>query len=208
MKPNQITIFGGTFNPFHNGHLEIVKNIHDKLNIENIILLPNKTTYYKKCLEIVSDDDRIAMLKAVAEDTDFLSVSDIEIRRGGVTHTIDTVRSIYSNFPESKVSFIIGGDSLLHLPEWVDSYELFDRVHFITVIRGNIDTDKSVYLIKKYKENYSASIDLFSMPFIDISSSMIRDKIKNGESIDELVPDKVRDYIEAKGLYRGEKYNR
>lgn len=203
IRENNITILGGSFNPIHNGHIEMAKCAARQYNLENIVFMPNKSTYYKDNDAFVSDEDRINMLKLAIEDYDYMSVSDMEIRRGGVTHTIDTIRELKEEDPDRKIYFIIGGDSLEWVEKWVDADELLGSVTFLTAVRGKTDRARSKSIIEGiYSRHTDAAILLLDMKDYPMSSTDIRTKASEGGDISDMVPVKVAEYIKEKGLYR------
>ena len=203
IRENNITILGGSFNPIHNGHIEMAKCAARQYNLENIVFMPNKSTYYKDNDAFVSDEDRINMLKLAIEDYDYMSVSDMEIRRGGVTHTIDTIRELKEEDPDRKIYFIIGGDSLEWVEKWVDADELLGSVTFLTAVRGKTDRTRSKSIIEGiYSRHTDAAILLLDMKDYPMSSTDIRNKAAEGGDISDMVPVKVAEYIKEKGLYR------
>ena len=203
IRENNITILGGSFNPIHNGHIEMAKCAARQYNLENIVFMPNKSTYYKDNDAFVSDEDRINMLKLAIEDYDYMSVSDMEIRRGGVTHTIDTIRELKEEDPDRKIYFIIGGDSLEWVEKWVDADELLGSVTFLTAVRGKTDRARSKSIIEGiYSRHTDAAILLLDMKDYAMASTDIRTKASEGGDISDMVPVKVAEYIKEKGLYR------
>lgn len=199
-------IFGGSFNPVHRGHLKIAEAV-THLGIGRVILMPNETTYYKDHTELADDRDRMAMLSLAAETAPYLEVSDMEIRRGGITHTVDTIREIRKNRPElterGRVIFVIGGDSLKNLGTWVDADELLRTTIFLAALRDDMDLPAVELRIRKYRTDVpETEIHLLSLPPDPVSSSEIRDRIRRGQSVRDLVPEKVAAYISAHHLYR------
>ncbi len=198
-----IAILGGSFNPVHSGHIEMAVVAHAMYDTD-IILMPNKTTYYKENTPFVSDEHRIAMLEAAVSDYPYMSVSTMEIDRGGVTHTIDTIRVFKQEAPDRTVYFIIGGDSLEWVDRWVDADELLASTHFLAAIRGKTDRRRAMEIIDRISAEHPAShISLLDMKDIPISSTDIRNSIREGRSIRGLVPQKVEEYIYRNGLYQG-----
>jgi len=195
-------ILGGSFNPIHNGHLMMAECAHKQFDLDDIIVIPNKTTYYKKNKVFVSDEHRINMIKLAIEDKTYLSFSDMEIVRGGVTHTIDTIHEFQRLYPGVDLYFIIGGDSLEWVDRWVSAEELLSSVIFLSAVRGDTDKKRSLEIIKRIQGQYPESkIELLDMEDYPISSSDIRDKIKNGEDVREMLPEAVYKYIIQNGCY-------
>ena len=196
-------ILGGSFNPIHKGHLKMAECAHNQFGLDDIVVMPNKTTYYKENIEFVSDEDRLSMIRLAIEGESYLSVSDMEILRGGVTHTIDTIREFERLYPGVKLYFVIGGDSLAWVDRWVSAKELLESVTFLTAVRGENDIERSMDIIRRIKSEHPKSqIELLNMEDYPVSSSGIREKIKCGEDVSDVLPDKVYDYILEHGLYR------
>lgn len=206
IRENNITIMGGSFNPIHLGHLEMVKAAHTEYGLDSIVFMPNKSTYYKDNARFAPDEDRINMIKLAIEGYDYLSISEMEIKRGGVTHTIDTIRELKKEDPDRKIYFIIGGDSLEWVENWVDADELLGSVTFLTAVRGKTDRDRSKDIIRDiYSRHSDAAILLLNMEECDISSTDIRERAAEGKSLKKLVPPAVEEYIKNHNLYRGNK---
>lgn len=198
-------ILGGSFNPIHNGHLKLALSALDEYRLDKVLIMPNNDTYYKKDAGI-SDNDRIEMIKLAIEGFDKLELSDIEIRRGGITYTIDTIRELkQKDADEGTVNqyyFIIGGDSLQNLYYWRDIGGLFDNMIFLAAVRGDLDMGRLLDLKRMYLEHYpEAKIDFLSVDADNISSSDIRSRVAEGKSINGLVCEKVEGYIKSRGLY-------
>ena len=196
-------IIGGSFNPIHKGHLKMAESAHDQFELDEIVVMPNKTTYYKENMEFVSDEHRLNMIRSAIQDIPYLSVSDMEIVRGGVTRTIDTIREFKALYPDSELYFIIGGDSLEWVDRWVSADELLASVVFLTAVRGKTDIKRSKDIISRIKSEHPKSqIELLNMDDYPISSSEIREKIKIGENPSEMLPEKVYNYIVEHNLYK------
>ena len=196
-------ILGGSFNPIHKGHLKMAESAHDQFELDDIVVMPNKTTYYKENMEFVSDEHRMNMIRSAIQDIPYLSVSDMEIVRGGVTRTIDTIREFKALYPDSELYFIIGGDSLEWVDRWVSAEELLSSVVFLTAVRGKTDIKRSKDIISRIKSEHPKSqIELLNMNDYPISSSEIREKIKIGENPSEMLPEKVYNYIVEHNLYK------
>ena len=198
-------ILGGSFNPIHNGHLMMAQCAHEQFGLDDIVVMPNKTTYYKENLTFVSDEHRMNMIRLAIEGKSYLSLSDMEIKRGGVTHTIDTVREYKSMYPDIDLYFIIGGDSLEWIDRWVEADELLDSMTILSAVRGETDIRRSKEIIERIKKEHPLSnIELLNMKQCAISSSDIRKKISIGEDVREMLPENVFRYIMEHELYNGE----
>ncbi|MDR4948662.1 nicotinate-nucleotide adenylyltransferase [Neobacillus cucumis] len=185
----KVGILGGTFNPPHYGHLLIANEVLSELDLDIIWFMPNHEPPHKKKPDSVKDEERLRMLElAITGNTNF-SVQPIELKRTGPSYTVDTMKILNENYPEYQFFFIIGADMIEYLPKWHDIDILVNLVQFVGVERPsyNHQTDYPVLYI--------------DVPSIDVSSSMIRDRVKRGKSVRYLLPDSVIDYIEEKQLY-------
>lgn len=198
-----IAILGGSFNPIHNGHIAMADAAHEMCKTD-VVLMPNKTTYYKDNKVFASDEDRLSMVRFAAEERDYLMYSDMEIKRGGVTHTIDTIRFLKGVNPDRRIYFIIGGDSLEWIDRWVDAEELLESITVLTSVRGATDRNRSEEIIRKIKDTIPASdIRLLDMNSMEISSTDIRKRAQENKSLRDLVPEKIEAFIKEKNIYNG-----
>lgn len=198
-----IAILGGSFNPIHNGHIAMADAAHDMCKTD-VVLMPNKTTYYKDNKAFASDEDRLSMVRFAAEERDYLMYSDMEIKRGGVTHTIDTIRFLKGVNPDRRIYFIIGGDSLEWIDRWVDAEELLESITVLTAVRGATDRNRSEEIIRKIKDTIPVSdIRLLDMNSMEISSTDIRKRAQENKSLRDLVPEKIEAFIKEKNIYNG-----
>ena len=177
---------------------------HEQFGLDRIVFMPNKTTYYKENDTFAPDEDRLKMIELAIKDYPYMSCSDMEIVRGGITHTIDTVRALKEEDSERGIYFIIGGDSLEWVDKWVEADELLRSITFLTAVRGETDRARSLEIIERItSEHPDADIRLLNMEDVPISSSVIREKLNAGEDISGMVPEEVEEYIYRKGLYSG-----
>ena len=109
----KIGILGGSFNPVHNGHLELAKQALEQFALDQIWLMPNHIPAYKKWDRSVTNEDRLHMVELAVKDHDRLRCSDLELQRGGVTYTVDTLAQLHEQYPDTEWYFIMGGDSIL-----------------------------------------------------------------------------------------------
>jgi len=187
----RIGIFGGTFNPLHIGHLAVAQAARDSAALDRVVFVPCSEPPHKRLVHLASARDRLAMLKACIRTNPGFEVSDYEIRKGGKSYTIETVRYFQETLePNARLFFIVGGDSAAQLQTWKKIEEITKIVSFIVVNRPGHDgcapeiPHRSVV-----------------MPGIGISSSYVRRRILQGKSIKYLVPDEVLRYIKAHRIY-------
>ncbi len=197
----KIAVLGGSFNPIHKGHLMLAEGFAEFISADKIMLIPTFLPPHKSAEGIVSPHHRINMCRLSLPDERF-SVNDIEIKRGKISYTVDTVKEILVWYPNADIYFLCGSDMFLTLDSWYHWAELKQLATFCTTVRGD-EEDK----VMKKKENLmknGAKVVLHDFKIPLFSSTKIRDKIKNGESVDTMLPPKVMQYIKQNGLYGAE----
>ncbi|MBU4445483.1 MAG: nicotinate (nicotinamide) nucleotide adenylyltransferase [Candidatus Marinimicrobia bacterium] len=192
-----VCLYGGTFDPPHLGHLAIAEYIRDKLNIETVLFIPAYIAPHKIKYSVSSVEDRLKMLQLAVSDHSGLQISNVEIQRKGVSYSIDTIRQIKEGMDirSKDLYFLIGADSLLEFHTWRDPDKILEESSVLVAGRPGFD-------IREVSEEFRNKIQMVSAPLIDISATMIRQRIIDGKSIRSLVPALVEDYILRKGLYR------
>ncbi|MEM7816703.1 MAG: nicotinate (nicotinamide) nucleotide adenylyltransferase [Candidatus Aenigmatarchaeota archaeon] len=185
----KIGILGGTFNPPHIGHLILAKEAKEKLGLEKVFFIPTNIPPHKESHN-VSAIDRFNMVKLAVEDNKDFEVLDLEIKRGGVSYTIDTVRELKKRFSSYDFYLIIGSDLAKEFSSWKYSSELKKEVRIVVAKR------------KEYPLRMRNNFIVLDIIHIGISSSYIRGLIKKGFSIKYLVPSRVEEYITKHKLYK------
>lgn len=193
-------ILGGSFDPIHNGHTMIAHDVYEKLDLEQVIFMPAYIAPHKIGCSFASPLDRYKMTELAIADVPYFCVSDVEFQKAGISYTVDTMRIIKKMFPLRDLFFIIGADSIPELETWHNIDELFSLVKFAAVYR--VGYDEKIAIAKKKLGNNSKKIIMVQTPEYDISSTLIRDKVKMGQSIKGMVAPQVEKYILQKGLYR------
>ncbi len=195
----RIGIMGGTFNPIHTGHLIMAETAMENLRLDRVIFIPTNKPAYKS--ELAEAGHRLNMTNIACEYNPFFSVSDIDIKRGGSTYSVDTLKELKEMYPNAKLYFIIGGDSVLTLHKWKNAPKLFKMCSFAALGRQGLNTKAIEKEIKKLGEEYKGEIIFTEAPAIDISSTKIREKIEAGKAFKYMIPQKVEEYIKEKELY-------
>lgn len=195
-------IIGGTFNPIHIGHLILAENAYDALNLDEVIFMPTGRSYLKDPSKILSAEARLELLKAAIENNRHFSVSDYETKKAGNTYTYETLSELNDLYPDEELYFIIGEDSIYNIESWKEPRIIFDNCILVVAPREHEPDERLIDIKTHLEKKYSAKIVLLDAPDIDISSSMIRERIMNGISIRYYVPDKVASIIYEKGFYR------
>jgi len=192
-----ICLFGGTFDPPHNGHIRIAASVREQLQIDTVLFIPAFIPPHKQRRSLSSTDDRLAMLElAIAGKTGF-EISELETQRQGVSYSIDTIRAIKQarNLKRDELYFLIGADSLLELHLWKDPEKILTESRVLVAARPNFD-------LSRVRPDFRSKVEIIESPLMDISSSLIRARIKEGHSILELVPPAVAAYIIEQRLYQ------
>lgn len=200
----RIGLMGGTFNPIHLGHLIMCEYIRMDCNLDKVIFIPSSNPPHKDKSQVMSVAHRYDMVQLAIEDNPYFEVSSIEMDRQGNSYTIDTIEELKTQYKDDEFYFIIGGDNLHELIKWKDASKLLKTTSFIVIGRQGVDEDINMLKIKEYEEVYNAKIHYLNAPLIEISSTTIRDYLKEGKSIRYMVPKKVEDYIMLHKLYRSE----
>ena len=191
----KIGIMGGSFDPIHNGHIELALNVKKTFKLDKIMFLPLGDPPHKK---LKADKElRIKMLEAAIKGEKDCFVSRIEMDRTGKTYTFDTITWLKQN-TEDDYFYIIGGDTVNKLHTWYRAEELFKIVEFILVDRANVDESEAV----KRVEQLGARLHIANHTGLDVSSTMVRDRVKEGKNITGLVPESVMELIEEYGIYK------
>ena len=195
MNKTGIAVFGGSFNPPTVAHINLAKQVLEEMNeIEKVIFVPVSTKYNKKGL--ASDDDRFNMLKSICNSQENLEVSDLELKSKRQLYTIETLRIIEEQNPGKEIYFIIGTDNLKELETWYKPDELLKNFKIIVLDRGEDNTDEIIEkseFLKKYKSSF---IKLKNIKKMNISSSYIREQLKLGNNVRDLVPEEIRAEVE------------
>ncbi|MEW5758374.1 MAG: nicotinate-nucleotide adenylyltransferase [Candidatus Omnitrophota bacterium] len=189
----KIGLLGGSFDPIHLGHLILAEEIKGKLSLDRVIFIPANITPHKQDKNFLPSSMRFKMVKwAISGNNSFL-VSDLEIKRGGISYSIDTVKYFRQKYQQDELFFIVGSDAVAYLNDWRDIDEIYKIAKFVMAARPGYDfKDIDKRIIQVYING------------LDISAFEIRERLKSNLSIRYLVPDKVRNFIIKKRLYAKE----
>ena len=194
-----IALYGGSFDPIHIGHLITAENALETYNLEKVIFIPSYITPLKGRELEASDKNRFEMTKLSTKDNFKFEVSDYEISNEGVSYSYHTVKYFSELYKNKKIYFIIGTDRAKDLKKWYNISELSKLVTFIFVARDEEDLFKIVEGDDTFYK--SISYEIMKSPIIEISSSLIRDNLKNKKSIKYMITNECRSYIEELSLY-------
>ena len=197
----RIGLLGGTFNPPHIGHLVCAMEAREQLGLDVIRLVPTGVPPHKVVAADPGAQTRLQLCLAAAAGEPGLEVSRVELERPGPSYTADTLRDLHDELPEAELSFIVGGDQARGLAGWRDPATVLALARLAVAERGGV---RRVDVLEALSGLDAADgrVDVFDMPRLDVSSSMIRDRVARGRPIRHLVPDAVAERIRSLGLYR------
>lgn len=196
----RIGIFGGAFNPVHNGHLNIADAFYEALSLDKLLFIPTAKPPHKSDTGLLSGEDRVNMLRLAVEKKPY-EISTIEFERNDKSYTYDTLIELKKLYPDSEFFLIIGADQIIHFDKWYRYEDILGMVTLCTSAREN-EEEKQLIIESAKRLGIKDSFYMSDRAVIRVSSSEIRDKIKHGSDVSSLLPKKVFDYISEKGLYR------
>ena len=190
-------IFGGTFNPIHIGHFEMLGALEKCEKVNKILILPDKIPPHKVCDYMASDKDRIEMCKIATEKFSKAELCLLEFKREGKSYSFDTVTLLKEKFPDEEFAFVCGGDMLITLDKWYRAEELLKMLPFIAFRRSDIDDtlfDKKC----EYLRDLGADIIVFDQRITSVSSTKIRSDINNAK---KYLDNDIYNFVVEKGIY-------
>jgi nicotinate-nucleotide adenylyltransferase len=188
---------GGTFDPVHHGHLVAASEVAGLFGLDEVVFVPTGQPWQKSDRGVSPAEDRYLMTVIATASNPRFSVSRVDVDRRGPTYTIDTLSDLHREHPDAELFFITGADALAQIMSWRDTDRLFQLAHFVGVTRPGYhlaDVDLP-----------EGSVSLVEVPALAISSTGCRDRVHRGMPVWYLVPDGVVQYIEKRGLYRGDR---
>ena len=207
-----IGIFGGTFDPIHFGHLRTAFELLQALRLSEMRFMPAGNPPHRETT-VATPSQRLAMVQAATQDQPGFVVDDREIRREGLSYSVDTMRTLRADFPESSLCLIVGMDAFLGLPKWRQWRQLLELSHLVVAHRpgwrapsmgplGELLVDRGTGRIGDLHETRSGCIYIHAVTQLEISSTEVRKLIAAGRDPRYLMPDAVREIIEQTGCYR------
>ncbi len=201
----RIGIMGGSFDPVHAGHLIIAQDAAERLGLSAVVFIPAAIPPHKQELQRVDAGHRLAMLRLATESNPRFSVSDIELRRGGVSYTVDTLRAMRDIHSDAALFLIVGRDTLVDFHTWHRTDEILELCEVATLLRPGEDSlaviAEKIQLPAEQRERLLRNV--IDAHQIEVSSSEIRMRLAEGLGIRHLVPPEVENYIYENGLYQG-----
>lgn len=201
----KIGIMGGTFNPIHRAHLQMARCAMRQKKLDKIFFMPSKNPPHKMGQNILDERLRAEMIKMAVEEEMGFYYSDFELKREGVTYTAKTLALLKEQYPDEQFYFIMGGDSLFQFEHWYHPEEIVRHAVVLAVSRGNVAMEQMKAQAVFLEKRFQGKIELIQMERIDISSSMIRERLAKGEPVQEMLPKKVYEYIQKNHCYSSQR---
>jgi nicotinate-nucleotide adenylyltransferase len=198
----RLGILGGTFNPPHLGHLICAQEARDQLQLDRVVLMPAGTPPHKTVEQDPGAEARHELCRLAIRGDEQLDVSRLELDRPGRSWTVDTLRALHARQPQDDLTFIVGGDMARSLPTWREPEAVLQLAALAVAERAGAEREQIREALHPLIGATAERVRFFDMPRIDISSSLVRDRVAGGRPIRHLVPDAVADAIAANGWYR------
>lgn len=193
MARRRLGVMGGTFDPIHNGHLVAASEVAQAYNLEEVIFVPTGQPWQK--MKVTEGEHRYLMTVIATAANPRFRVSRVDIDRGGITYTVDTLRDIQAQYPDADLFFITGADAVAQILAWKDVEQIFQMAEFIAVTRPGHPMNVPPLPI--------GSVTILEVPALAISSTDIRKRAAESKPVWYLVPDGVVQYIAKHKLYSG-----
>jgi nicotinate-nucleotide adenylyltransferase len=198
----RLGLFGGTFDPVHIGHLILAEQCREQCRLDELWFLPAGTPPHKPAGSVAPGNQRAEMIEFAIAGHPKFSVNRMELSREGRSFTVDTLRQLHSEDPSRELFFLIGADSLADLPLWRDPAGIAELATIVAVNRGDRPLPELAPLRSKLGDRVLDRIQIVAMPGIDLSSTDIRRRVREGKSIRFMTPRACEVYIQQHGLYR------
>ena len=195
----KIAVLGGTFNPIHNGHIHIANQYAQRLGVDKVFLIPTYQPPHKRAPDLASAEDRLQMCRLAAGESIF-EACGMEICRKGKSYTSDTLLELKEQYPDSELYLITGEDMFLTFEEWHEPETIY-RLAVLCAAPRSADGLARLLDYARMLEQKGAKTIIQNIEYLPISSTMVRDAVKNGQSIAGLVPPLVAEYIKKNKLY-------
>lgn len=203
----KIGIMGGTFNPIHIGHLTLGQWAMNELNLDEVWFIPTGISYQKEKLQVLPGEERLHMTELAIADNVAFKCLDMEVKREGYTYSYETMEQLKRQYPEDTFYFIVGADCLFAIENWKYPEKIFESCILAAAIRGKASLGEMEKKKTQLEARFNGKVVLFPFSKLEISSTEIRSRVHEGKSIEHMVPEKVKKYIEEKGFYRETKNN-
>lgn len=199
----RLGVFGGSFDPVHLGHVNLVKQVREICRLDKVVIMPAAVSPFKTDIarKAASGEDRLEMCRLAFEELPFVKISGYEVSQKEVSYTVNTLRHIHEVHPNDEIFFIMGGDMLLSFEKWRNYEEILSICTLLAVSRENDPNDLKILDKKASELGKYGTVQVVPIETFPVSSTEIREKIKNNSDISCYVPKNVVKYISEHGLY-------
>ncbi len=194
-----IALFGGTFDPVHYGHLRLAEEAREAATLERVLFVPAAVSPFRTGEPITPAPHRLQMARLATADNPAFEVSDLEIQRGGVSYTIDTITSLQEQYPGATLSLILGADALQGFPNWHRADAIAQACQLLVGVRPNYDLQAT---LAQLPDAIRRRVLPVAMTPLDIRARDIRERVRTGRSVRYLTPPNVIEYIQQHRLYQ------
>ena len=197
----KVGILGGTFDPIHTGHLILAEAAYESFSLDYVLIMPNGNPPHKAGQVNATMEQRTRMVELAVADNPHLKVSDFEKTPQDYHYTYETLEFLKKEHPDTDYYFILGADSLVHFHTWMEPRRICEACSILAATRDHMESEELTARIQELSRVFGAHIYPMETPNIDISSNMIRERVRTGRSIRYYGPEAVEEYIYKKGLY-------
>jgi len=199
-EQKRVGIMGGIFNPIHLGHMLVAENAYETFNLDEVIFVPCGKSHMKECA--LDAKTRISMIGEGIQDNSHFALSTIEVDREGFSYSYETIVELKKYNPNTRYFFIVGADSLMKMDQWMNPDKIFSEVTVVVAPRLSVTNEQLLAKIEELKCKYeNTDIQILNGNYADISSTTIRNKIREGKSVRYMVHYKVIEYINKNHIY-------
>jgi nicotinate-nucleotide adenylyltransferase len=198
----RIGILGGTFNPPHIGHLICAQEAFEQLGLDRVVLMPANQPPHKQVAADPGAQARHELCRLAIDGDERFAVSRLELDRAGRSYTVDTLRALHDQHPQQDLTFIVGGDMARSLPTWREPEAVLELATLAVAERAGSEREEIRGELRALRGASAERVRFFDMPRVDVSSSLVRERVATGRPIRYLVPDAVADAIDRNGWYR------
>jgi nicotinate-nucleotide adenylyltransferase len=198
----KIGIMGGSFDPIHTAHLLIAESAREQLELDEIWFMPNANPPHKQEQEVTDASLRCEMVEYAIADNPYFTLCRYEAERSEISYTADTLAFFHEKYPNTDWYFLMGGDSIRDFSTWYHPERIAALAVLVIANREELQNELLQEAVHRVKKEYHARVRILSFPELDVSSSMIREKVRMGKSIRYLLPKQAEEYIMEHGLYR------
>jgi nicotinate-nucleotide adenylyltransferase len=208
-----VGILGGTFNPPHLGHLALARHARDELELERVLVMPAHIPPHKTAEQDPGSQHRVRMCRLAVDGEPRISVCSLEVDRPGPSYTVDTLRDIHASHPDAELTFIVGADIARTLPAWREPAKVLELARMAVGARMGAADEEVLETVASLSRSHDGAgvagsrptagqVRFLRMPVVELSSSIVRERVARGENVEPLVGPAVARYISEHGLYR------